>query len=329
MSELASRLVAWQTIHGRNNLPWQNSDDPYKVWLSEIMLQQTQVTTVLGYYQRFLARFPTVSALAEAKDEDVMSLWAGLGYYARARNLLACARRVVHDHGGQFPDTIAGLTALPGIGRSTAGAILSLASDIAQPIMDGNVKRVFARYFGIHGYPGLPLIEKQFWALAHAHLPGEKKVRKYNQGLMDLGATVCNRSKPLCMHCPLSGQCEAYRQGTVNELPTSKPPVVRKQEHYRVVLRTSGQGVWLELRTGRGVWSGLWMAPMEKLPTPLETQCLVHELTHRRYCLYPQVETVSSEMFEAQTAGRWFTLPLSADAPVPACLPRLLALSGA
>lgn len=329
MSELSAALVAWQTVQGRNDLPWQNSSDPYKVWLSEIMLQQTQVSTVLGYYERFLTRFPTVEALAAAEDEEVMSLWAGLGYYARARNLLACARRVVNDHNGHFPDTVEGLMALPGIGRSTAGAVLSLASDIAQPIMDGNVRRVFARYFGIHGFPGLPVIEKQFWSLAQAHLPDKTTVRAYNQGLMDLGATLCTRSKPLCMHCPLSGQCEALKQGTVSELPTPKPPMVRKHEHYRVVLRTSSEGVWLAPRTGRGVWSGLWMAPMEKLAEPLGGQCLVHELTHRRYCLYPVLESVSAELPEPAEGGRWFALPLAGDAPVPACLPRLLALSGA
>jgi A/G-specific adenine glycosylase len=328
MSELAATLVAWQTVQGRNDLPWQNSSDPYKVWLSEIMLQQTQVSTVLGYYDRFLTRFPTVQALAAAKDEEVMSLWAGLGYYARARNLLACARRVVNDHSGRFPDTVEGLMALPGIGRSTAGAVLSLASDIAQPIMDGNVRRVFARYFGIHGFPGLPVIEKQFWSLAQAHLPDERTVRAYNQGLMDLGATLCTRSKPLCMHCPLSGQCEAFKLGTVSELPTPKPPVVRRQEHYRVVLRTSHKGVWLALRTGRGVWSGLWMAPMEKLTEAQEGQCLVHELTHRRYCLYPVHQSVVAESPEWPEGGRWFPLPLATDAPVPACLARLLALSG-
>ncbi len=324
--EIAPLVVTWQRVHGRHNLPWQGTGDPYRVWLSEVMLQQTQVATVLPYYRRFLQEFPTVHALAAAEDSRVMSLWAGLGYYARARNLLACARKVVQQHAGEFPPDVQALAALPGIGLSTAGAVLSLSGKGVAPILDGNVRRVFARCFGIFGYTGSPAVQTQMWAMAHAQLPGASDVMAYNQGLMDLGATVCIRSRPQCVQCPLSQVCVARRDNLTAVLPTPKPPAARRTEHYEVVLRVADQTLWVEQRPPRGIWGGLWMAPMRLLPeehVPERAPDLVHELTHRRYCLYVRVERHTWSAGEM--SGQWLPLPLDERAPVPAALQRLLA----
>ncbi len=338
----SARVVDWQRVHGRHGLPWQGTGDPYRVWLSEIMLQQTQVSTVLPYYRRFVQEFPTVHALAAADDARVMSLWAGLGYYARARNLLACARAVVKEHGGVFPQTVAALAALPGIGLSTAGAVLSLSGKGAAPILDGNVRRVFARCFGIFGHTALPAVQTQMWAIAHAELPGADDVMAYNQGLMDLGATVCVRSRPACGACPLQDICVARRENLTTVLPTPKPPPVRRTEHYELLLRTGSQGIWVEERPARGIWGGLWMVPMRLLEgheIPDRAPDLVHELTHRRYCLYASLESGGGggenggnghspghhpEKQGESNEGRWLPLPLSDDAPVPAALQRLM-----
>src|SRR3954452_4860522 len=200
-SDFSSRLVAWQRKHGRHALPWQNTRDAYRIWLSEIMLQQTQVAAVLGYYARFLERFPTVGVLAEAPLDDVMACWSGLGYYTRARNLHACARRVLAEYGAVFPSDPALLADLPGIGRSTAAAISAFSSGTRAAILDGNVKRVFARVFGVDQYPGLKPVEEALWRRADALLP-ETGIERYTQGLMDLGATLCTRSSPDCSRCP-------------------------------------------------------------------------------------------------------------------------------
>lgn len=330
----ATRVVDWQRQFGRHGLPWQGTGDPYRVWLSEIMLQQTQVSTVLPYYRRFLERFPTVHELAVADDQELMGLWAGLGYYARARNLLACARRVVAQHGGVFPDNVEALSALPGIGLSTAGAVLSLSGRGVAPILDGNVRRVFARCFGVHGHTGQPAVMKTMWRIAQAELPEAADIIAYNQGLMDLGATVCVRSRPRCDACPLQPVCVAHRDGLTDVLPTPKPPPVRRTEHYRVTLRASAEGLWLEPRPDRGIWSGLWMAPMRLLAEdeiPDADPAVVHELTHRRYCLHVDVLSGAGSPAEPSAdgseRGRWFALPLPDDAPVPAALHRLLAVT--
>ena len=220
--EFSPRIVAWQRLRGRHDLPWQNTRDPYRIWLSEIMLQQTQVATVIPYYERFLARFPDVAALAAAAQEDVMPYWAGLGYYARARNLHRCAQEIARDWQGRFPPTAEAIATLPGIGRSTAAAIAAFAYGERSPILDGNVKRVFTRHFGIAGDPSKREVEQRLWALAdtQVEVAPDLDMAAYTQGLMDLGATLCTRGKPACDKCPVADTCVARREGRQAELPT-------------------------------------------------------------------------------------------------------------
>ena len=259
-SRFAATLIRWQKRHGRHDLPWQGTRDPYRVWLSEIMLQQTQVSTVIPYYRRFLDRFPDVASLADAPAADVMALWSGLGYYARARNLHRCAQAVLTDHGGRFPADPVSLAGLPGIGRSTAAAIAVFAFGISAAILDGNVKRVFARFFGIDGYPGNKAVEQTMWGLAESLLP-KKEVETYTQGLMDLGATICTRGKPDCPRCPLAADCVALAQGRIDELPARKPRAALR-EKTAVLLVIVGNGeVLLEQRPPRGIWGGLLSLP--------------------------------------------------------------------
>ncbi|MEI7445678.1 MAG: A/G-specific adenine glycosylase, partial [Burkholderiales bacterium] len=242
---LARALVDWQRRAGRHDLPWQRTRDPYRIWVSEIMLQQTQVSTVLGYYERFLADFPEVAALAAAPIDAVLRHWSGLGYYSRARNLHAAARAVVEGHGGVFPTDPVALEALPGIGRSTAAAIAAFSCGTAVPILDGNVKRVLCRVFAVEGFPGDRAVEQRLWAIAGRELPepGEGRVETYTQALMDLGATVCVRARPRCDACPVAGRCEARAQGRVDALPEPRPA------------KTAGLRVahWLLLRAGGAV----------------------------------------------------------------------------
>jgi A/G-specific adenine glycosylase len=271
MSKFARTLIEWQATHGRNDLPWQKNREPYGVWLSEIMLQQTQVDTVIPYYLRFLQRFPNVGALAAAPLDDVLALWSGLGYYARARNLHRAAQLVVSEHGGVFPHDAATLVTLPGIGRSTAAAIASFCHGEPVAILDGNVKRVLARHFGIEGFPGERAIEQSMWALAESLLPA-KGIEVYPQAIMDLGATVCTRSRPLCMHCPVTESCVARAQGRQTELPTPKPrKAVPQRESAVLVLRAEGR-VLLEQRPASGIWGGLFSLPelaADEAPTDL------------------------------------------------------------
>jgi A/G-specific adenine glycosylase len=222
MTDFASRLISWQKIHGRHDLPWQNTTDPYAIWVSEIMLQQTQVSAVIGYYGKFMARFPTISDLANATQDEVLQHWSGLGYYSRARNLHHAAQTIVDEHAGQFPQDFNTIQTLSGIGRSTAAAIASFAFHQVQTILDGNVKRVLARHFAISGWTSAPKIEKALWQLAESLLPQSDMVA-YTQGLMDLGATVCTRSKPKCAVCPLNESCLARQQNLTSVLPTPKP----------------------------------------------------------------------------------------------------------
>ncbi|VVE11763.1 A/G-specific adenine glycosylase [Pandoraea pneumonica] len=264
----AERLIAWQAEHGRHDLPWQNTRDAYRIWLSEIMLQQTQVATVIPYYARFLERFPDVAALAAAPQDDVMALWAGLGYYSRARNLHRCAQAVVADHGGRFPSDPETLATLPGIGRSTAAAIAAFAYDAHAAILDGNVKRVLARVFGIEGFPGTPKIEREMWALAESLLP-ERNLPAYTQGMMDLGATLCGRGKPRCGECPFDGDCVAHSTGRERTLPTSKPKKAQPERYVDVLVIRAGDRVLFERRPDSGIWGGLWSLP--ELTPPLDT----------------------------------------------------------
>jgi A/G-specific adenine glycosylase len=256
----SAAVVRWQREHGRHALPWQQTRDPYRIWLSEIMLQQTQVSAVIPYYQRFLAQFPDVKSLAQAPASEVMSLWSGLGYYSRARNLHRCAQLVWDQHGGSFPSNPRSLAELPGIGRSTAAAIAAFAFGRRAAILDGNVKRVFCRVFGIDVWPGTRAVEVALWVRAEALLP-QDGIESYTQGLMDLGATLCTRSRPQCGRCPLSARCVALASERVNELPVRKPGKAIPQRHSMMLVVEEGGQVLLEQRPPSGIWGGLLSLP--------------------------------------------------------------------
>ena len=259
--DFAARLLAWFDRCGRHDLPWQHPRTPYRVWLSEIMLQQTQVRVVVPYFERFVAAVPDVEALARAPLDEVLALWSGLGYYARARNLHAAAQRCVEGHGGQLPRDLDALVALPGIGRSTAGAILAQAWGDRFPILDGNVKRVLARWHGIDGWPGTPMVEKRMWTIAAAQLPG-RRMADYTQAQMDFGATLCTRHDPACIVCPVHEGCVALREGRVAELPTPKPGKPLPERSAVVLLARGGDDrVLLQRRPPTGVWAALWSLP--------------------------------------------------------------------
>lgn len=261
MSEFAQRLLQWFDRDGRHDLPWQHPRTPYRVWLSEIMLQQTQVQTVIPYYARFLDALPTLPDLAAADTDRVLALWAGLGYYARARNLHKAAQACVAEHGGQLPAEFEKLAALPGIGRSTAGAILAQAHGQRLPILDGNVKRTLARFHGIGGWPGGSAVEKAMWALAENHLP-ETRLADYTQAIMDFGATLCTRHDPACMLCPLQDDCVARREGRVEQLPEAKPgKSLPERRTLMLLVHDAGDRILLARRPAKGVWSGLWSLP--------------------------------------------------------------------
>jgi len=262
--EFSARLLDWFALHGRHNLPWQVNPSPYRVWVSEVMLQQTQVATVIPYYERFMARFPNLAALAAAPLDEVLHLWTGLGYYARARNLHACSQAVAANHGGEFPQEITALTALPGIGRSTAGAILALCGGRRLPILDGNVKRVLARVFGIAGNPGSSAVTGLLWAQSDACTPAANAAA-YTQAIMDLGATLCTRARPACTLCPLNAGCIAALEGRQRELPGKKPRRVRpSRETTLLIARSAYHGsvaVFVQRRPAAGLWGGLWSPP--------------------------------------------------------------------
>lgn len=259
--QFSKRIIAWYQDHGRKDLPWQHEPTPYRVWVSEIMLQQTQVGTVIPYYERFMQRFPELSHLADASLDEVLHHWSGLGYYARARNLHRAARHIRDELGGQFPVTLAALMALPGIGRSTAGAILSLALGEPCPILDGNVKRVLARCFAVPGWPGKSAVLKQLWSLSETLTP-PNRTRAYNQAMMDLGATICRRSSPLCDRCPLERQCQAKAEGQPTAYPHARPRARLPSRQVVMLLLHDGQGrVLLEARPPDGIWGGLWGLP--------------------------------------------------------------------
>lgn len=256
----SAELIAWQKQHGRHSLPWQQTGDAYKVWLSEIMLQQTQVTAVIPYYQRFLEKFPTVEDLAAAPVEEVMASWAGLGYYTRARNLHQCAKQVVEKYQGRFPSDPKLLQELPGIGRSTAAAVAAFSYGTVAAILDGNVKRVFARVFGIAAYPGAKSVEDDLWLRAEALLP-QSDITAYTQGLMDLGATLCSRGKPDCQRCPFQTRCIAFAQGRTAELPIRKPKTKQKEKHSIMLVLEHDGAILLEQRPMTGIWGGLVSLP--------------------------------------------------------------------
>ncbi len=257
----AERLLAWHAVHGRHDLPWQRERSPYRVWVSEIMLQQTQVATVIGYFERFMQRFPDVRALAGAPLDEVLHLWSGLGYYARARNLHRAAQMLVAEHGGEFPGSVDGVASLPGIGRSTAGAILALARDHRAPILDGNVKRVLTRHRRIEGWPDAPATLRLLWSLAEELTPATR-VADYTQAIMDLGATLCTRANPACARCPVADDCGAREHGEQAKLPTPRPRKALPVRSTCFLMLTRDDGaLLLERRPPSGIWGGLWGFP--------------------------------------------------------------------
>jgi A/G-specific adenine glycosylase len=342
--KFATRIIKWQKQHGRHGLPWQGTRDAYRIWLSEIMLQQTQVTTVIDYYHRFLARFPSIRALAAAPEDDVMQLWAGLGYYARARNLHHAAKEVVLKHGGKFPAQFEAIHALPGIGRSTAAAISAFAFGERCAILDGNVKRVFARHFGVAGDVKSKPVEDALWMRAENELPASD-IEAYTQGLMDLGATLCTRTKPACLLCPVRTTCAAHAQGRVDELP-GKPAkrVVPHRELQMLVLIASGE-VLLEKRPPTGIWGGLWSLPEADVATDAlsdavkrfavkgragsQLAVVEHGFTHYSLSIYPTRINVSARAPQAMEPGHmWLNIEDALDAAIPAPVKRILAALG-
>ncbi len=285
--DFAQQVIQWQLKHGRQNLPWQHNPTSYRVWVSEIMLQQTQVNAVIPYYTRFMQKFPTLKSLALAPLDQVLSLWSGLGYYARARNLHKTAVLVHRDFRGRLPRSVAGLSALPGIGRSTAGAIMSLAQGQRAVILDGNVKRVLARHSAVAGWPGQKRIHDALWAIATSHLP-LKDAAIYNQGLMDLGSMICTRSTPLCDACPLIRECVAYAQQQQHLYPGKKPKskARRKEKTQMLIIENKANQVLLAKRPLNGIWGGLWCFPESTDLAPLQEQlanilgaCLNHPIS--------------------------------------------------
>jgi A/G-specific adenine glycosylase len=270
----ASRVIHWQQRHGRSALPWQASRDPYRIWLSEIMLQQTQVATVVPYFERFVARFPDLATLAAAHEDEVLALWSGLGYYSRARNLHAAARAVAERYDGRFPAAPAAMEQLPGIGRSTAAAIAALAFGQRCAILDGNVKRVLARHGGIDGWPGDRKVESALWQLAESRLPGNA-IEAYTQGMMDLGALVCTRGRPACNACPVNADCTAHNQGRTAELPTPRPRKTLPERQVQMLLLLDRGELMLEKRPARGIWGGLWSLP--ELPSDSDPAALCRD----------------------------------------------------
>ena len=257
----AQTLLEWHRHHGRHDLPWQGTCDPYPIWVSEIMLQQTQVTTVIPYYRQFMQRFPTVTALAAATQDELLDCWTGLGYYARARNLHRAARRVVDERAGCFPEQFDEVLDLPGIGRSTAGAILAFAFGQRHAILDGNVKRVLARCFAVAGYPGDTAVARELWALSERCTP-RQDVPSYTQAIMDLGSTVCTRRNPQCGRCPLASRCQAHARQETDRYPGSRPKRKRPLRHVTMILVRNTDGcVLLEQRPAEGIWGGLWSFP--------------------------------------------------------------------
>ncbi|HVO87522.1 MAG TPA: A/G-specific adenine glycosylase [Casimicrobiaceae bacterium] len=330
----AHRIVTWQRRHGRHDLPWQNTRDAYRIWLSEIMLQQTQVSTVLPYYERFVAAYPDVAALAAASIDRVLQLWSGLGYYRRAHHLHAAACEVVERHGGSFPTDAATLQSLPGIGRSTAAAIAAFSSGERAAILDGNVKRVLARHRGIDGYPGSPEVQTRLWSAADALLPPSRDIASYTQGLMDLGATLCLRRNPQCEACPVSEDCVARREGRIHSLPAPRPVRVRPERAVRLLIIEHSGTILLERRPPTGVWSGLWSLPEVKLDEDvrvamktkfaLDVQAgeampvLRHEFTHFALTMHPQLVRVARV---ADVCAQQETIWLAPDDAIAAALP--------
>ena len=335
-------VLAWYDQHGRKDLPWQQGITPYRVWVSEIMLQQTQVSTVLNYFDRFMQALPSVQDLAAAPEDEVLHLWTGLGYYTRARNLQKAAQIVVNEHGGEFPRSVEQLAELPGIGRSTAGAIASLSMGLRAPILDGNVKRVLARYQAQQGYPGEPKVAAQLWQLAEQLTPHER-VNHYTQAMMDLGATLCTRSKPSCLLCPVREGCRAHLLGRETDFPEPKPRKALPQKRTLMPLLANAEGaILLYRRPSSGLWGGLWSLPelddldalgelarrhALHLDEPRELAGLTHTFSHFQLAIEPwlvRVEQAGGAVAEGDWL--WYNLAtpprLGLAAPVKKLLKR-------
>jgi len=324
VSDFAPRLLAWFDDNGRKDLPWQQNVTAYRVWVSEIMLQQTQVVSVIPYFNRFINRFADINALATAKQDEVLSLWSGLGYYARARNLHKAAQQISDEHGGLFPESLDEVIALPGIGRSTAGAILSLANGQRHTILDGNVKRVLARHEAVAGWPGKTQVAADLWDVADRYTP-EKRTAQYTQAIMDLGATLCTRSLPACDRCPVSGDCEALRTDTVDQYPGQKRKVAKPLKTTTMILVSVSGQVYLERRPESGIWGGLWSLP-ELGERSIEGWCdttfgaaakevlswdvLRHSFSHYDLDIQPIVVRIESHAGKVADAGAttWYSL---------------------
>lgn len=344
-------VVQWQAQHGRSHLPWQQTRDPYRVWLSEIMLQQTQVVTVLGYYERFLKRFPDVASLAAASEDEVMALWSGLGYYSRARNLHRCAQQIVQLHGGCFPASAKLLQTLAGIGRSTAGAIAAFCFSERVPILDANVRRVLTRVFGFDGDLSVAENERALWLLAAGLLPGSEQAEsmpRYTQGLMDLGAMVCLPRKPLCLVCPVQSRCAAFKQSRPEHYPVKTRKLMRKSETWWLLLACDPAGrIWLERRPSKGIWAGLHCVPIFASKAALlkyavgdlntgtgtgttaagtryaTLPAFLHLLTHRDLHLHPVMLNVAAAEAANFDAG-WFSRDQWRALGLPAPIRKLL-----
>ncbi|WP_028485681.1 A/G-specific adenine glycosylase [Thiomicrorhabdus chilensis] len=342
MPSFSQRLLEWFDEHGRHDLPWQQDITPYRVWVSEIMLQQTQVKTVIPYYQRFMQRFSSLVDLAQASQDEVLSYWSGLGYYARGRNLHKAAQIIQQDFDGVFPNRFEDIVALPGIGRSTAGAILAIAHKQRYPILDGNVKRVLSRYLAVEGWPGDKKIENALWLEAESLTPMQR-FDDYTQAIMDLGATLCTRSQPGCNRCPLAQACQALSQDRVSDFPFSKP---KKDKPVRqaslLMLLNKKRQVWLEQRPSQGIWGGLWSLPQftcaealeEELKASMQTgvgwqQSLVkwesfrHTFSHYHLEIEP-VKVAQVQEAPAEWQGQWHNLTQADNLGLPAPVKRLL-----
>jgi A/G-specific adenine glycosylase len=340
MPPFAERLIAWQRTHGRHDLPWQNTRDAYRIWLSEIMLQQTQVATVIPYYLRFTAAFPDVRSLAAASIDDVLALWSGLGYYRRAHLLHRAAQRVREDHRGVFPSDAATLAQLPGIGRSTAAAIAAFACGERGAILDGNVKRVLSRHAGIDGFPGAIAVERRLWAEAERRLPPHD-IATYTQALMDVGATLCTRTRPRCEACPVSSDCVARREDRIAALPSPRPKKMLPQRATAVLIILHHADVLLERRPATGIWAGLWSLPETDVDHDAVRLCharfgaeveeadalpaIEHAFTHFRLSIVPRLCHVQRRDHRVEQPGLlWLPLADVAHAALPAPIKSLL-----
>lgn len=341
MTDFSAKVVRWQKKHGRHDLPWQNTRSAYRIWLSEIMLQQTQVTTVIPYYRRFLRRFSGIKALAAAPLDDVLAVWSGLGYYSRARNLHRAAQQIIAQHHGRFPRDLEAVLALPGVGRSTAAAICVFAFGDRHAILDGNVKRLLARCFGIAGYPGDAATAARLWRKAGQLLP-LRNVEPYTQGLMDLGAAVCTRGKPRCDMCPVAPDCVARRRGTIGRLPAPRPRKSLPLRRTRMLVLLHAGQVLLEKRATSGVWGGLWSLPEVALSADIAALCaqrygaeitahealptVAHGFTHFKLDIEPRRLGVGRVAPRVAAPGViWLPLEEALGAAIPAPVRRILA----